>query len=93
MIDNETVDVLCWVNDIRTAQGLPRLLDLPQGVTGHCYNCPIAKATHAAIQKEFYEVEGDGPHMMPEKVIRWIAKFDEGGYPEYTDMDAEDYYE
>lgn len=92
--------VLDWCNREREYRNRPTLAQMPEGIPGDCCRCPVARALGSNDDDSVLIVDGDTVHWLgethnggdpaqalPDEVIAWVRRFDEGYFPELQDRD------
>lgn len=77
-------EVLLFVNKLREESGQVPLLVLPKGVPQSQMACPLGLATGQQIASEIYFPKGkpDEGKPLPDVVIDFLHRFDNGEFPE-----------
>lgn len=83
--------VLAWVNSEREARGIGSpLAELPKGMCGSIFRCPIANALDATVdgQQVIYDYTGELEGVdLPEYVHDFVNRFDGGEHPELIEAE------
>ena len=79
-----TQATLEWANEIRVANGRPKMRSMPRGRYGHL-ECPLAVALGAYVGKKKLRIVWDGNAVvreMPQVVQEFVRAFNNGELPE-----------
>ncbi len=83
-MDGDVVDLLRWINEVRSIRGMELLHVMPKGVPCDPSRCPVARALEADITFDGLALSRDRawpPVHLPPVARRFAGDFDVGLHP------------
>ncbi len=83
-MDEKVIEVLRWINEVRSIRGVEPLAAMPRGVPCDPHACPVAKALDAGITYDGMALARNAdwpPVHLPAAALAFANDFDVGLHP------------